>query len=69
MNRKVLFSSASEEWSTPVDVYAALNTEFRFNFDPCPLGGGSTEQTNYFAFGAANGSSATHLTDPKCERF
>ena len=40
MNRKVLFSSASEEWSTPVDVYAALNTEFRFNFDPCPLGGG-----------------------------
>jgi len=35
----VHFSSASEEWSTPVDVYAALNSEFRFDFDPCPIGG------------------------------
>jgi hypothetical protein len=35
----VHFSSASEEWATPRDVYAALDAEFQFNFDPCPLGG------------------------------
>lgn len=35
----VHFSSASDEWSTPVDVYAALDAEFHFDFDPCPLGG------------------------------
>jgi len=35
----VHFSSASEEWATPADVYAALDAEFHFDFDPCPLGG------------------------------
>lgn len=39
MNVGVHFSSASEEWATPVDVYSALDAEFHFNFDPCPLGG------------------------------
>lgn len=39
MNTAVHFSSASDEWSTPADVYAALNNEFSFDFDPCPLGG------------------------------
>ncbi len=39
MNPAVYFSSASEEWATPVDVYAALDAEFGFDFDPCPLGG------------------------------
>ena len=39
MNTTVHFSSASEEWATPADVYAELNAEFSFNFDPCPLGG------------------------------
>lgn len=34
-----LFSSASDRWSTPASVYDALNQEFRFNFDPCPLDG------------------------------
>jgi site-specific DNA-methyltransferase (adenine-specific) len=34
-----LFSSASEEWPTPTDVYAALDAEFDFTLDPCPLGG------------------------------
>ena len=38
MNR-VLFSSAHAEWSTPKDVYDALNEEFHFTLDPCPLGG------------------------------
>ncbi len=34
---KVVFSSASNHWSTPKDVYDALNLEFNFDFDPCPL--------------------------------
>jgi phage N-6-adenine-methyltransferase len=36
MNR-VVFSSASDHWATPKAVYAALDEEFRFTFDPCPL--------------------------------
>ncbi|MBL8821957.1 MAG: adenine methyltransferase [Planctomycetia bacterium] len=39
MVSKTLFSSASDRWATPQAVYAALNKEFRFNFDPCPLDG------------------------------
>lgn len=39
MKTEVHFSSASEEWATPTDVYAALDSEFHFDFDPCPLGG------------------------------
>ena len=31
----VLFSSASEEWATPQEVYNKLNEEFRFTLDPC----------------------------------
>lgn len=37
MNSKVLFSSASDRWATPDEVYRALDDEFRFDFDPCPL--------------------------------
>lgn len=36
MNR-VLFSSQSDDYGTPASVYAALHSEFAFNFDPCPL--------------------------------
>lgn len=36
MNR-ILFSSKSDHWSTPREVYDALASEFRFDFDPCPL--------------------------------
>ena len=39
MKVAVHFSSASQEWSTPADVYAGLDDEFHFDFDPCPLGG------------------------------
>lgn len=38
MNR-VLFSSASDRHATPRAVYAALDREFNFNLDPCPLDG------------------------------
>ena len=32
---KVLFSSKSDEWATPDDIYEILNEEFHFNLDPC----------------------------------
>ena len=38
MNNAILFSSASEHWATPKELYIALDKEFRFTFDPCPLG-------------------------------
>lgn len=37
MNR-VIFSSRSVHWATPKEVYDALDSEFGFDFDPCPLG-------------------------------
>ena len=40
MNR-VVFKSATVEWATPQGVYEQLNREFCFDFDPCPLTGGS----------------------------
>lgn len=44
-NLKIHFSSATDHWSTPKEVYDALNVEFKFDFDPCPLGsvGGGLE--------------------------
>ena len=35
MNTEVLFSSKSELWSTPQDLFDELNKEFHFNLDPC----------------------------------
>src|SRR5271166_408173 len=35
----VHFSSASDRWATPRDLYASLDAEFKFDFDPCPLDG------------------------------
>jgi phage N-6-adenine-methyltransferase len=34
MNRDLLFSSATEEWSTPDDFYQELHKEFQFELDP-----------------------------------
>jgi site-specific DNA-methyltransferase (adenine-specific) len=39
MKNGPLFSSASDRWATPKAVYAALDREFKFDFDPCPLDG------------------------------
>lgn len=39
MNKTAIFSSASDRWATPDDLFAALNREFGFDFDPCPLDG------------------------------
>ena len=32
---RALYSSQSEEWSTPVDFFAELHREFQFTLDPC----------------------------------
>jgi len=29
--------SQTDKWGTPKELYEELNTEFKFNFDPCPL--------------------------------
>ena len=39
MINRSLFSSASEHWATPQNVYDALHSEFNFTLDPCLLGG------------------------------
>jgi len=39
MFNKGLFSSASQHWATPKELYDELDKEFRFNDDPCPLHG------------------------------
>ena len=35
MNTQGIFSSKSDEWSTPQDLYDELNKEFIFTLDPC----------------------------------
>jgi len=35
----VHFSSETDNWKTPDRVYKALDNEFHFNDDPCPIGG------------------------------
>lgn len=32
---KALFTSNSDEWETPLEVYTKLNERFRFTLDPC----------------------------------
>lgn len=35
MISKALFTSNSDEWTTPQDVFDILDKEFHFNLDPC----------------------------------
>lgn len=35
MKTETLFSSQSDEWETPNDIYDSLDAEFHFNLDPC----------------------------------
>ena len=35
MNNAVLFSSKSDDWSTPPQFFAELDAEFKFTLDPC----------------------------------
>ena len=34
---RAVFSKATGKWGTPSDVYAALDAEFGFTLDPCPI--------------------------------
>ena len=29
--------SKNDKWATPSEIYDPLNTEFKFNYDPCPI--------------------------------
>lgn len=35
MNNELMFSSKSDEWETPQDLFDKLNEEFGFTLDPC----------------------------------
>lgn len=35
INTEVMFSSKSDEWETPQELYDELNKEFHFTLDPC----------------------------------
>lgn len=35
MNADVMFSSKTDQWSTPQDFFDKLNNEFNFTLDPC----------------------------------
>ena len=39
MINRGLFTSASQHWATPKELYEELDKEFHFNDDPCPLHG------------------------------
>lgn len=39
MNSELMFSANHDNWSTPKKAYEALDKEFVFVDDPCPLGG------------------------------
>ena len=35
MNKKALFTSNSDEWKTPLELYTRLNKRYKFTLDPC----------------------------------
>jgi len=49
MKSRVVFSSLTNEWSTPKAIYEQLDAEFHFDFDPCPLGGDQDGLSTLFA--------------------
>ena len=48
MKNKIAFKSMKQDWKTPKEFYNKLNSEFNFNFDPCPF-------KNYTNGGKVNG--------------
>ena len=47
MNAKAMFSSATDEWSTPQQLFDDLNREFRFDVDTC-AGGDNYKLPEYY---------------------
>lgn len=35
MNPEIMFSSKSDQWATPQEVFDQLDQEFHFDLDPC----------------------------------
>ncbi len=35
MNTEVMFSSKTDQWETPQDLFDELNAKFEFTLDPC----------------------------------
>ena len=35
MNTDLMFSSKTDQWSTPQEFFDSLNSEFHFDLDPC----------------------------------
>lgn len=35
MNREAMFSSKTDDWATPIDLFTTLDNEFHFTLDPC----------------------------------
>ena len=44
---RVIFSNVSEHWRTPSAVYKALDWEFHFTLDPCPIDGAGGLQRSW----------------------
>lgn len=47
MNRSLFFSSKSDEWETPDDLFRAIDAEFHFTLDACALPS-NAKCSNYF---------------------
>ncbi len=43
-----MHSRETWEWRTPQAIYEALDAEFHFDFDPCPLGGSEDGRSTLF---------------------
>ena len=35
MNKELMFSSKTDQWSTPNETFTELDAEFHFDLDPC----------------------------------
>lgn len=49
MKIETLFSRNSDEWETPLEIYASLDAEFHFTLDPCATADNHKCDTYYTA--------------------
>jgi site-specific DNA-methyltransferase (adenine-specific) len=64
-----MHSSKSWEWRTPKAVYEALDAEFHFDFDPCPLGGNEDGTASLFVSWAGKRAFVNSPYGPPIRRF
>ncbi len=63
--KNVHFSSMTDSWTTPQGIYLELDSEFHFNFDPCPLDLNPNESGNQL--GLLDDTDANDETPPKSD--